>query len=162
MKLSAVVVACVIAFGGITHVQGEEGGTNRPFVALIDGHANPVPTEDPCVLFNTEFAQVKASHLGNATWESTETANFCTNPEGVDVVGEFTLTAANGDKVFGTYTTLLHPNFETQTLSASGQYVVTGGTGRFDGATGGGLIVATGSLAPPFGVTGAMNGTISY
>lgn len=162
MRFSAFVVACALALGGAARIQAAEGGTARPFAALIEGHANPVPTADPCVLFNTEFAQVRASHLGKATWESTETANFCTNPEGVDVVGEFTLTAANGDKVFGTYTTLLHPNFDAQTLSASGQYVITGGTGRFEHASGGGLIVATGSLAPPFGVTGAMNGTISY
>ena len=38
----------------------------------------------------------------------------------------------------------------------------SGGTGRFVNATGDGVISAVGSLAPPFGVLGAMNGTIGY
>jgi hypothetical protein len=36
------------------------------------------------------------------------------------------------------------------------------GTGRFDGASGEGLISAVGSLAPPFDLVGAMSGVISY
>ena len=47
-------------------------------------------------------------------------------------------------------------------VSALGQFQITGGTGRFAGASGDGTISAVGSLLPPFEVIGGMIGVIGY
>src|SRR5688572_14461860 len=132
-----------------------------PFHVSIVGNANPVPDPgDPCVLLNTETGIIHGTHIGVGTWSSFETVNFCTSPGVGDVVGEFTLTAANGDQIFGTYQTIVIVS--DATIAASGTYEITGGTGRFEDATGSGAIDATGDFGPPFGVIGEMSGGISY
>ena len=136
---------------------------SRPFVVTLDGNANPIFTSDPCVIINDETGVGEGSHLGAITWSSHETVNQCANPgEGAEVQGAFVLTAANGDQVFGTYQTIAHLDFATFQVSASGQFTITGGTGRFEGASGGGTIGADGSLLPPFEVLGGMAGRIVY
>jgi hypothetical protein len=135
---------------------------SRPFKVTLIGNANPMPTADPCVLDNNEAGTGHATHMGNITFATHETVNMCTNPDGADVDGTFLLTAANGDTVFGTYHTLAHLDFGTNQVSAFGQFTITGGTGRFEGASGDGTIGADGSLLPPFEVLGGQVGRISY
>jgi len=135
---------------------------SRPFVVTLVGHANPIFTSDPCIIINDEAGTGQATHMGHITWSSHETVNQCTNPEGADVDGAFVLTAANGDQVFGTYQTIAQLDFATFQVSASGQFTITGGTGRFDGASGSGTIGADGSLLPPFEVLGGQVGRISF
>jgi hypothetical protein len=82
----------------------------------------------------------QATHLGLFT----ATEGLCLNPgTGEFSSGHFTLTAANGDTISGTSHGQLVPTGST-TATIYGVFVITGGTGRFSGATGGG--VATGSL----------------
>ena len=128
----------------------------------LDGYANPAFQPDGCTIINDEQGTGQSRHLGAITWQSHEVVNQCSNPEGADVMGEFVLTAADGDQVFGTYQTLAHLDFGGGVVRARGAYQIAGGTGRFVNATGDGVISAVGSLAPPFGVLGAMNGTIGY
>ena len=135
---------------------------SRPFKASIHGFAAPAPTSDPCVLSNAETARVQATHLGRATMESNELVNMCSNPEGADIDGEFSMTAGNGDQLFGTYQTLGHLDFPNDQVTFSGQFTITGGTGRFQDASGGGSIDGSGVLSPPFDVFAQMNGRISY
>jgi hypothetical protein len=47
-----------------------------------------------------------------------------------------TLTAANGDQIWGTYTNDLSFDLEGGTVVVTGLYTVTGGTGRFRQASG--------------------------
>lgn len=158
MKIIAGVVAFALVF--VTPLVADQH--DRPFEVSIVGNANPVPDpEDPCVLLNTETAVIHGTHLGRGTWDSFETVNFCTNEDGGgDVEGEFTLTAANGDQIFGTYTTVVF--VVGGSIEASGTYEIVGGTGRFEDASGSGTIDATGDFGPPFGVVGSMSGQISY
>jgi hypothetical protein len=129
-----------------------------PFEAQLEGFANPVFNPDGTIS-NTEVAVGQATHLGLFTWASEELAVF-TGPDQLSVVGSFTLTAANGDQVFGTYETVVTIYFPSLTIL--GQYVITGGTGRFVNATGTGRFVdATGSLLAPFEIGGSLSGTIS-
>ena len=100
--------------------------------------------------------------MGRITWQSEETVNQCSNPGGADVLGQFTLTAAHGDMVFGQYETLAHLDSGTSQVTAFGQWEIVGGTGRFAGASGSGAIGAQGSLLPPFEVAGGMAGVIAY
>ncbi|MFT6862643.1 MAG: hypothetical protein ACJAVK_001202 [Akkermansiaceae bacterium] len=67
---------------------------------------------------------------------------------GLKFVGPTTIFAANGDLV----KSILDVDLEVATNTITGIYTVTGGTGRWDGASGGGLLV------------GAVNadGTFSY
>lgn len=82
----------------------------------------------------------QATHLGLFT----ETQSHCVNLATLDFSqGQFTFTGANGDTVSGTYSGHLVPAGPT-TVTIYGVFVLTGGTGRFTGATGGGL--ATGTL----------------
>jgi hypothetical protein len=157
MKSFTVAVAFVCALAPMSAANQQP----RPFEVSIVGNANPVPDpDDPCVLLNTETAEIRGTHLGAGTWSSFETVNFCMIP-GVGVVdGAFTLTAANGDQIFGTYDTIVIVG--DGTIAASGTFEITGGTGRFDDASGSGIIDATGDFGPPFGVIGAMSGDISY
>ena len=129
-----------------------------PFEARLEGFANPVFNPDGTIS-NTEVGVGQATHLGLFAWASEELAVF-TGPDQLSVVGSFTLTAADGDQVFGTYETVVTIDFPV--LSILGQYVITGGTGRFANATGTGRFVnATGSLLAPFEIGGSLSGTIS-
>ncbi len=152
------ILAAVVVAGSM----GLAAAESRPFGATLEGHANPVPTSDPCVLTNTEAGTGKAVHMGAIAWASSETVNFCTNPEGADVTGEFVMTAANGDQIRGHYTTLAHPDFQAGVITFSGEWEITGGTGRFEQASGQGTLTGEGSLAPPFGVMASFVGNISY
>jgi hypothetical protein len=134
----------------------------RPFAVTLDGNASPVFQPDGCTIINDEEGTGHARHMGAIAWQSHEVVETCLNPAGADVTGQFVLTAANGDQVFGTYTTLAHLDFGAGQVTAFGHFQITGGTGRFSGAGGSGVISAIGSLAPPFAVLGGMSGAISY
>ena len=155
----------VFAFTGslvlALHTAAADDPVVKAFSATVEGNANPVPISE-CILLNTETATGQALHLGQITLETAETVDRCSNPEGAEVHGDFVMTAANGDQLFGNYDTLADLNFVTFRVAAIGDFRITGGTGRFDGATGGGVITADGSLLPPFELTGGFLGQISY
>lgn len=131
-----------------------------PFVVLLQGNASPTPTDDPCILVNTETGTGQSAALGPLTWASREVVDVCATGD-ADVDGEFTLTAANGDRLSGTYRTSAHLDFQAGVITAVGRYKLTGGTGGFAGAKGKGVIAATGSLLPPFEFEGGLFGRIS-
>lgn len=130
-----------------------------PFEAKLVGFAAPVFNPDGTIS-NTEVAAGQALHMGLVTWMSEEKAKF-TGENTLSVCASFTLTAANGDKVFGTYKTTGTVDFSTFVGTFVGPYVITGGTGRFVNATGSGTIVGVGNLLEPFEIVGSLTGTIS-
>ena len=92
-----------------------------------------------------------ATHLGRFTTTVEWQLNVLTDPVGG--VGLFTLTAANGDTLFGTITGLATVVDGIAYIQET--HTITGGTGRFAGATGtfvGGrvLVEATGMYASSF------------
>jgi hypothetical protein len=128
-----------------------------PFEARLEGFANLVFNPDGTIS-NTEAAVGQSTHLGLFTWASEELAVF-TGPDQLSVFGSFTMTAANGDQVFGTFEAVGTIDFPAVTFV--GQYVIEGGTGRFANATGSGTTIGIGSLLPPLGIVGSLSGTIS-
>lgn len=137
----------------------------RPLVVAITGHANPDFSLGPCNVINEEAGTGIGQHLGALSWTSEEVANFCVDPndpERAEVTGAFTMTASNGDRITGTYVTVVLADFAAGTLTADGEFVITGGTGRFTEASGSGAVHVTGSLLPPFDVAGTFTGTITY
>lgn len=133
----------------------------RPFKASLTGNAHLSPTPDPTVLRNDETGSGNATHLGKFQWVSVEFADFDAIPGGVAVTGVFTMTAANGDEVHGTYMTV-GTFADATTLVIHGTFQITGGTGRFVGATGGGDLDANAYLSPGLPFDGRLNGTINY
>lgn len=133
----------------------------RPMSVTLQGNANLIPTNDPCVFTNEETGSGNSTHLGAFVWSDVETVNFCTVPGGVSVVGSFVMTAANGDAVTGDLTTtgLFQMNGD---LLIDGTYSIAGGTGRFVDATGEGLVNITAQLSPGLPFAGTIEGTIQY
>jgi hypothetical protein len=134
----------------------------RPFTLVVNGNADPVPTEDPCVLINTETGTGFGSPVGIVKWESKERVNFCSDPEGAEIEGEFVLTTWNRDQIRGRYRTLGQADPETSEITVIGRYEITSGTGRFASVAGKGVIAAAGSLSPPFPFNGGLFGRVSF
>ncbi len=108
-----------------------------------------------------------ATHIGKYTIVN----SHCVDPStGALTVGRFVKTTANGDQLFGSYVgtaTLVQPPAPIGIFQVSGTVTFTGGTGRFDGATGTSDMVGT--LQADFSQTPVatqttltMTGTISY
>jgi hypothetical protein len=133
----------------------------RPFKARLDGNAHLSETGDPCIMRNDETGEGEATHLGRFTWSSVEFVDFCAIEDGVVVEGSFTMTAANGDQLFGTYETVGLFG-EDGNLHIEGTFEFTGGTGRFSDATGSGDLDALAFLSPGLPFIGHFEGTIDY
>jgi hypothetical protein len=96
-----------------------------------------VPIGDNLLLSAT--ATGVATHLGLFT----RTETVLVDPFGVFLEGSITFTAANGDEL---YADVVEGGFTSPDLStAEGSYIFAGGTGRFEGASGGALFSAVAS-----------------
>jgi hypothetical protein len=153
--------ASVLAVSALIWAPNVAHAEERPFMASLEGNAHLSPTDDPAVLRNDETGTGNSTHLGNFTWADTEFADFATVPGGVAVVGSFTMTAANGDELYGELSTVGMFD-EDDNLVIHGTYRFTGGTGRFANATGTGDIDAIAYLSPGLPFTGTFAGTIDY
>ncbi len=113
-------------------------------------------------LTNVISATGQITHLGRFTTAQ----SHCIDPTGADPLaftqGIFTLTAANGDTVFGTYSGRLVPTARPGLFQVDGVFTIDGGTGRFANASGGGDASGETNLADPAGpVTVILDGSIS-
>jgi hypothetical protein len=108
---------------------------------------------EPSQWVSTSVGSGVMSHLGSVTW----TLEHCYQLfEGTFGDAEVVITAANGDRLFGTFDGVM-----TSETTFAESLVVTGGTGRFSGATG--SISETGWFDPVSGymeVSGS--GTLTY
>ena len=87
-----------------------------------------------CVVFDAPVKGTgRVSHLGNSTVRIEQTVDFTTNP--AVLVGTITITAANGDQLFGTSSATASSPDAAGIATLAGTYVFTGGTGRFEEST---------------------------
>jgi hypothetical protein len=151
-----------------------DAGTDRPFRGTVAGEVTFVLVDDSICddvmpgppgmgLQTRSDATGRFSHMGASTMYS----EHCTPSGDYISGGKMTLTAANGDKVYMDYdgTASATPPVGG-VLSVEGGFQVKGGTGRFDGAKGGGTYVARvvfqGLDDPAWPGTWTYTGRISY
>jgi hypothetical protein len=112
--------------------------------------AGPCPPMPSLCVTSTGSGQ--ATHLGNVREATVTVLDLASKPgpgcatDGHAETRATTLFAANGDQITLVGTGYSCPTGPT-TLTAVDSYVVTGGTGRFSGASGGGTIAGTIDLA---------------
>ena len=110
----------------------------------------------PC---ETSGMILEVTGTGHTTQLGDYTGHYreCLDPAtGAVTDGTFTLTAANGDKVFGTYSGQAFPTDDPNVVNYEDPGVITGGTGRFAAASG---IMTTSGLANL--ATGEYRGSIT-
>jgi hypothetical protein len=101
----------------------------------------------------------ESSHLGEGTFVAIATLNLTTPPP-FQLGGTCTFYAANGDTFFTVFTGTSTP-VGNGILSVVINHTITGGTGRFEDASGSFVGLTTANPANPTGLT-TYEGTISY
>jgi hypothetical protein len=115
-------------------VAGDQVPVKGKVTIVPDPQAPTVPiSSNPPIVQETRLISGIVSHLGSSTGVIVENINLAD----LSFVGTFTLQAANGDTIVGTATGVLlfnpaNPGF----FDVSETFTITGGTGRFAGATG--------------------------
>ena len=141
------------------------GALIAPFAAANVGSAKNVPLKgrdmfssvviggSGSVIYTADSGSGTATHLGRFTMTATEAVDLASMTVRN---GTFTLTAANRDTVSGTYSGTILPGLVGYHVSGP----ITGGSGRFAGATG--EIIFDGTF-DPVTLTGSdvISGTIS-
>ena len=121
-------VALLLVLALAPAAAAREHGTDRPIWSNQSGEVNfhmvGVPGVDPCPVLAVSDSYGTMSHLGKM-WIHWEHCSPVTLP--VYTSEHFTITAANGDTLTGTYDLNGEPPFPMD---------ITGGTGRFAGAIG--------------------------
>ncbi len=130
-------------------------GTAVPFKGRVQG-AETSTLIDPTHLSVTRENTGNATHLGHFTAVEHFVVDLTTFPT---ATGTEVFTAANGDLMFATTFGVATPIPGTTNLSLEEMVTITGGTGRFAGATGtvtGDRVLAATGLS-----AGSFDGTIS-
>ena len=142
-----------------------QAGAELPFRGSFAGTSAAAvdcpPTCPPTTLTITATSTGEATHLGHFTLAAVEIVNLATNSG----TGTYTFTAANGDQLFTTTVGgedgFIPPNISKVTQLAT----VTGGTGRFAGATGTFTIRMTQTIdfaANTATLSGTLDGLINF
>ena len=148
--------ATVLPVGGAVSMAGRTprlDAADLPFRGHIDGHLVTSPTSDPTILDGVAQAVGIGTQLGSFTKVTHDVIDLATDT----VTGSFTMTAANGDLLRGVYSgpfVFGAPG----TFSWVLQSTITGGTGRFSGASGAFVFKANVAFT---GANGVFNGTYS-
>lgn len=159
-----------------TPAAAAEGGTDRPFSASGVGTNMIEPIQD-CDASNGGLQfdcdqlielDFNGTHLGNGTYSAVGTIVLyflqpCVMPEGgggITFVSSTagTIVAANGDELYADVAVTGCADGQSAAFP-SGFYTITGGTGRFADATGGGTVEA---VADAGALSNMWAGTISY
>jgi hypothetical protein len=102
-----------------------------PFKGRLDGVATVAPLTPPFVAINVEGSG-QATHLGNFE----VSIPHVTNRSNGTAVGTYEFTAANGDTLTADFTSQVTPTDVPGVVNVAVTATITGGTGRFAGATG--------------------------
>jgi hypothetical protein len=162
--LTTVLNGCTDALPTAVPVGGREAmvgaamnRTELPFQGTLDRASHAI-TYDPGT--NTFLIHLvgtgTATHLGLFTM----TVDYALDPATISGPERMILEAANGDSLFVTGRTQGTPSEDGQSLTSREELRITGGTGRFSGATGS-FILRQVDLAPDRFSSGTLDGTIN-
>ncbi|CAM5615449.1 hypothetical protein GCM10010222_47220 [Streptomyces tanashiensis] len=98
---------------------------------------------------------------GGGTWTQKEDACTATVPGKWDINGTVTIKEADGDQLFFTYH-LSAPLTADTMVYPTGTFTITGGTGSFDEAVGGGKMNATVNLLDKDHVSAVLDGSMGF
>jgi hypothetical protein len=130
MKCNHPAVCLVLAFLATLVLAGPtDAGEQVPFKGRLEGVVTVTPLTPPFMFVLVEGSG-NATHLGRLTW----VAMLVASP--VEAAGTFQFTAANGDMLFADFTGHGTPTETPGVLYIVDDATITGGTGRFAGATG--------------------------
>ena len=135
---------------------GQRLGTLRPFDGSCSLTFNSPPFPLPPIHHQIDTGTCWFTHLGLTDFYGEQDINFAAGTQ----TGTRTFTAANGDKLFLTNTGTSRPGAPGE-INFRAQFTIIGGTGRFAGATGGGIGTGTAHLTTN-STSVTIVGTISY
>lgn len=148
-------IGTALFVGAMTLGPNQAKAGERPFKATIEALA---VGDDQSGVYDSSG---KAAHLGRITEYGTYQFIGSAGPGLFYLEGEGTQVAANGDTLSFTFDEIV--DFTTVPFTAAGCFTVTGGTGRFEGATGGGTFDTIGlPLDEGLGLSIEYKGTIDY
>jgi hypothetical protein len=128
-KRSAVIALCILLSLVVVQVASADvpfkGQASAEIISVVPG---------PTGVLMTAVATGNATHLGKFTREE----HILLDPNTGSFTGDITFTSADGDQLVGTITGAF-----TSATTATGSYEWTGGTGRFENASGTVYFVAT-------------------
>ena len=124
----AIALSVIAVFGGADPVAA---GEQVAFKGSLEGDVTVTPLAPP--LLRVELgATGNATHVGKFTLDIPHVVNPATRT----AIGSYEFTAANGDKVYADFTGIATPTATPGVLYIEETATITGGTGRFAGATG--------------------------
>ena len=106
-------------------------GKQVPFKGSFEGDVTVTPLTPPYLQVDVD-ATGNATHLGRFTLDIPHIVNAANGT----AIGTYEFTAANGDMVFADFTGTATPTATPGVLYIEETATITGGTGRFAGATG--------------------------
>ncbi len=134
-----------LLIGALAYAGPANATTLLPFEVKVAATAHVSPTPDACLFSNNEAGSITSKALGDGTWSDVEAVNFCSVAGGAGVSAQFVLSIGS-DKLFGIAETTGAFEADGQ-LHIKGTFTIIGGTGKYAGAKGAGVI--TGAAAPP-------------
>jgi hypothetical protein len=124
----AIALLLVAVVGG---ARPAAAGEQVPFEGRLDGDVVVTPLAPPLLEVDVG-AEGNASHLGRFTLDIPHVVDPATRT----AAGTYEFTAANGDKLYAEFTGTATPTSIPGVLYIEETATITGGTGRFAGATG--------------------------
>ncbi len=129
----------------------------RPFSGQFETIS--LPLSAPPLLQQKITGSGHASHLGKSTFEAFSTVNFAQQPP-FHLAGTATMVAANGDMIYSTFTGTSVPRQDGKLL-VTVHHIISGGTGRFEHASGHYTGIAVADRTIPEGSI-RLEGVIAY
>ncbi len=127
-------VALILVVAAVV-VNARRPGPTVPF--KVDCVTYPVVVPGDGYLEVEIPSDCQGTHLGKSEWYADSVVDVSSPPPPFPQTGTMFFTAANGDKLIGTFAGEGVPN-ELGGFDYWGEYLITEGTGRFSGATGSG------------------------
>lgn len=176
MRKAIAVAAMVLMVGVVVpgSALGKAGGTDRPY--MVSGSGTTVSTATgPLSVVGSSTGSVRGTHIGNATSITDPQFTTITGPDSLSYSApNVVVTAANGDQLYasqtgtGTFTPECAGTGDgcVVTLHIAGTF--TGGTGRFEDASGSTEVTVRAVRTSTDGTTSTFStqftnvGTISY